>query len=322
MKKLTYILIISCYCFIEVKAQINLVPNPSFESYTICPNSQGQAKYAIGWENSGPSSDYFNSCAATFTDFGVPINWGGYQPAASGNAYCGIGTYVTNTFVINGREYIGAKLLSSLNVGTKYFVALKVNLCLSNSLQVNCATKNIGVMFTKQQVNFPVIITTNYNPQISYNSFITDTVSWTQIFGSFIADSAYQNLVIGNFKDDNNTDTLIMNNWNTCSAYYYIDDVCVSTDSIFTKNYFVTGFDKTIKSKRDLNIYPNPSVDLVNIDSDEDIEQIKIYNLIGKLVLLKENTNKIFIDNLNNGIYIIEVLSKNKVKYKQKIIKL
>lgn len=63
------------------------------------------------------------------------------------------------------------------------------------------------------------------------DSILTDTVNWIKLSTSFIADSAYQYLIIGNFYDDNNTDTLSVNNIGNV-GYYYIDDVCLTTDSI------------------------------------------------------------------------------------------
>lgn len=52
----------------------NLVPNPSFETYTLCPNNFGQIANAIGWDyiQAAQSSDYYNSCA-TGTNVSVPI---------------------------------------------------------------------------------------------------------------------------------------------------------------------------------------------------------------------------------------------------------
>jgi OOP family OmpA-OmpF porin len=68
-------------------AQINLVPNPSFEIYNTCPNSGGQITYATGWFTATLGSpDYFNSCSA---GYGVPSNGFGYSNAQDGNAYAG-----------------------------------------------------------------------------------------------------------------------------------------------------------------------------------------------------------------------------------------
>ena len=66
------------------------MPNPSFETYSTCPNGQCQVNYATGWDSYGYTPDYFNACSANFS---VPNNPWGYQPASTGHAYVGIGSY-------------------------------------------------------------------------------------------------------------------------------------------------------------------------------------------------------------------------------------
>src|ERR1051325_2803024 len=97
---------------ISVTAQ-NLVPNPSFENYSSCPTAGGQVYKAIGWSNCGQTPDYCNACA-TAANFSVPYNGFGYQPAATGNAYCDLWTYASNQLY---REFIGTFLIQPLVIG-------------------------------------------------------------------------------------------------------------------------------------------------------------------------------------------------------------
>jgi hypothetical protein len=73
-------------------------------------------------------------------------------------------------------------------------------------------------------------------------NIITDSLGWTRISGTFIADSAYSIIAIGNFFADSVTDTLKFFTDFLDQSYYFLDDVCVSTDSIFTYTYSYTGF--------------------------------------------------------------------------------
>jgi hypothetical protein len=71
------------------------------------------------------------------------------------------------------------------------------------------------------------------------------------------------------------------------------------------------------------SIYPNPSQNVVNIESKNNliIESIKIVDLSGKLIIEKnQNTNQVDIENLSNGMYIVEVASEGTI-YKKKLIK-
>lgn len=137
MKKLLLLLFMVVYSFTYLKAQ-NLVPNPSFEEYSSCPNTECGISLATGWYSAGYTPDYYNSCASWPN--GVPQNSVGYQYPSSGTAYIGIAAW---GFVV--REYITAQLTNPLEIGKKYFVNFKVSRI---DRFVYCATNKIGVLFS------------------------------------------------------------------------------------------------------------------------------------------------------------------------------
>lgn len=67
-------------------------------------------------------------------------------------------------------------------------------------------------------------------------------------------------------------------------------------------------------------IYPNPTIDIVNIETEQIIDKIEIYNVLGEIVLKKENSKGINLSNLSNGLYIFKVHYNNLILSK-KIIK-
>ncbi len=70
-----------------------------------------------------------------------------------------------------------------------------------------------------------------------------------------------------------------------------------------------------------IKIYPNPVIDLLNIDYTDKITNVSIYNNTGSLVLKTQSfNNKVDISNLSKGIYSIKVETANK-NYTQKFIK-
>ena len=294
----------------------NLVPNPSFEDTLSCPTNQGQINYASGWDNYGDSPDYFNPCTFVL-DYSVPSNWGGYQQPANGSAYSAFGAYVSHIYGVNLREFIGGQLISSLSSGTKYYVSFKVSLSISSQIQANCACNNIGAMFSTIPYSWMNPAPISNNPKIYSDSLITDTIGWTRIFGSFNADSAYQYIIIGNFFNDNNTDTLIMDGSNFCYlSYYYLDDVCVSTDSLFTANYTTNMNETNVQSG--FYIYPNPATDYINIQCPDlnNSFQITIYNSLGQELYSKENIKDknfhIDIKSFDASLLFITVRTQNK----------
>lgn len=248
---------------------------------------------------------------------------GGYQQPASGNAYCALGTYFSGSFP-NGREFLGRNLSIQLSVGVRYYVSFKINLSISSSIWVNCATNNIGVGFSTVPYHWSTNpLSVNNNPKVYSSNIITDTLNWVQIFGSFVADSAYQYIVLGNLFDDSNTDTIVIDSGTTtsCNAYYYIDDVCVSTDSSFAANYIYTGVQEE-QLNDNFNIYPNPATDFFSINNAvNEPYSLTIYNSIGQLLLeetnISENSKKINIANFNSNLLFINIESNNKsINYK------
>ncbi|WP_296381487.1 family 16 glycosylhydrolase [Winogradskyella sp.] len=54
-------------------------------------------------------------------------------------------------------------------------------------------------------------------------------------------------------------------------------------------------------------VYPNPTSDIINIISEENIDNLELYNSIGQLVLhKKKNTKQLNIEDLNSGVYILK----------------
>jgi Secretion system C-terminal sorting domain len=66
-----------------------------------------------------------------------------------------------------------------------------------------------------------------------------------------------------------------------------------------------------------ISFYPNPTKDYINISSENAIEQITIFNLLGQEVLTKQVNSREFvlnITNLSNGTYIAKLNSLGKSK--------
>jgi len=58
--------------------------------------------------------------------------------------------------------------------------------------------------------------------------------------------------------------------------------------------------------KNQIIIYPNPTSKYINISSKNNIDNIEIFNLQGKKVLTATNKNKIVIDKLQTGFYLVK----------------
>lgn len=57
-------------------------------------------------------------------------------------------------------------------------------------------------------------------------------------------------------------------------------------------------------------VYPNPVSNALNIDTQEKVEDIILYDVLGKEVLRTTKTNNIDVSNLNKGIYILKLITE------------
>jgi hypothetical protein len=310
MKKLVlYVLIFTCsFC----KAQ-NLVPNPSFEIHSGCPQFLGDLDLATGWTSFRESPDYYNACAPA-TGLGVPQNLFGHQAAFDGDAYIGLACF--HSFGDSLREYAGIQLTQPLTTGTKYYVSFYVSL--ADSLGGDCATNKIGIKFSTQQFSFNDPMPVDNYSHVFSQSIISDMLNWTPVFGSFIADSAYNYAVIGNFFTDAFTDSA---NCFPSYSYYFVDNICVSTDSLNCP--VVTSVHEYNQSNL-CSVYLNSENELNITSINNIVRQVEIYNIAGQAILTDNNivlqNKKISLKNFSKGVYICKIYSNNKLYVKKIII--
>jgi hypothetical protein len=285
----------------------NLVNNWSFEDTVACPNNVDQVYKATGWSSYRKTPDYFNACNNTWVS--VPLNAFGEQAARTGIAYAG---FFLGAF--NYREIIGTQLLQPLSIGTKYYVSFFVSR--AGYSFINTACNKIGIHLSTQSFSFSNPIPINNISQVYTDSVIIDTLNWTQISGSFVADSSYQFLSIGSFFNDTLI-TYIFFGAHQTLCYYYIDDVKLSTDSIFVNE---------VNSPSDwvpFKIFPNPARDWIIVEGGN-IKSIEVFDLCGRIVLPKMTVSsfktQVDISALSHGVYIIKANTSTNNSFINKFI--
>ncbi len=305
MKKISIIIMLLIAFDIKFSEAQNLVPNPSFEDTIHCPTfpTPNIQQAAYWWPYRG-TPDYFNSCANNQPFFGVPGgNIAGYQDAFIGNAYAGLATWI---FGIGppSREYMGAQLIQSLTIGTKYFVSCYISN--ADSAGANSSSNKFGFRFSTVSYSyFGTQAPINNFSHIHSNSVITDKINWTRISGSFIADSAYQYLALGNFYDNSQTLVDTLPPFNATTSYYYIDAVCVTTDSLYDVTWTSVG---EINQNSSEVVFPNPADGEFVIDNNLSAKNFLMYNLLGQKIIagqLMKGQNKVETSSLAAGMYLI-----------------
>ena len=264
----------------------NLVPNPSFEDTLGCPmfypDLEGICEH---WYSYSGTCDYMNNCSSVCGY----NNQYGYQEPHSGAAYAGILAYHKN--IPDAREHLGIELLEPVEVGTTYYVSFYV--CTAwNNLLANISCNKMGALLTTYSYNEPEGLQPLPNvATITEEAIISDTLQWTQIFSSFVADSAYSHLIIGNFFEDALLDTLNLPYQVVPQiSYYYVDDICLSSDSAYASNWTFVG--DIHDDETNVFIYPNPASGVANVAAEAEVQHIRMFNSLGQLVLEKESKGK------------------------------
>lgn len=70
-----------------------------------------------------------------------------------------------------------------------------------------------------------------------------------------------------------------------------------------------------------VSVFPNPVKDILNIVSDSDIKEIRVYNTVGQSQNIKRDNNKINLSNLQAGVYLLNIILTDNTNKSIKIIK-
>lgn len=313
-----------------VFCQENLVPNPGFENYTLCPDNQAQIERACPWMPvSNSTCEYFNSCC-TITDpswknYSTPINYAGYQIPFGGEAYAGFIFLDMSPFGSRYSEYIYTSLTEELKEGCEYsieFFIVAIEKPGNNTLALNsyhvCLSKAPLKLHIGNGVKYVDTV-----PSLEVKTdFITDTMNWRRIKGIYRAKGGEKYLTIGYFGECKSEDTLQVLGDPYCRAYYLIDNINLSYCGPDT---FIPGNDSSIY------LYPNPTTSDIFIEGQQigSIDmQLVIFDLFGRKVIDKhlyeatENKALIDIRYLAAGTYVYQIKTHNAIVTKGKLIKL
>lgn len=150
---------------------------------------------------------------------------------------------------------------------------------------------------------------------------VTGTVNNDQMYKIY---DYFQNGVLNTDFGDNGVFTINFgNNTHTLKSLFTIDSdklLLVGTHGenlvlsrIVFETLDVEDFDKSIISK----VYPNPTQDLLTINSESNIESVSIYTFTGQMLeeYYFENKNiQVSLENLSTGIYFVKVSANSKTQ--------
>ena len=227
---------------LDANGQPNLVPNPSFEEMSGCPESINRLDSLLHWFSpSVTTPELFSTCSPSI-DVQVPLNFIGNQEAKTDSSYIGIANFRQET----GREYVSVKLIDTLIADSTYCVTFYVSPA-DSALHFS---DEVGVHFSfnplSSSTNDAFLLPSHVkNPD---GVFLDDTAAWMEVSGLYTATGNEVYMTIGTFS---NAMDIVMSGNPTKTTYLYIDDVSVvqcNTQRI-----------QESFSQNSVNLFPNPN---------------------------------------------------------------
>ena len=91
-------------------------------------------------------------------------------------------------------------------------------------------------------------------------------------------------------------------------------------DAVFDSNGATLSIDKPELANDQLSIYPNPTSDVLNIASGHNIQNVEMFDVLGKSVKRVSNSKSIDVSDLKTGVYFVKVWTDNGQDAKKVVI--
>ncbi|WP_298767444.1 T9SS type A sorting domain-containing protein [uncultured Polaribacter sp.] len=179
---------------------------------------------------------------------------------------------------------------------------------LSTTITLN-ADKSVTALFSRIQRSLTITakngsVSTNPNPvNGTYDDGTVVTLTATPNAGFALVNWTIDGATLDNSTSGPATSiTVTMNADKTVAAVF---DATASVDDEFLNSF---------------NLYPNPTNNVLNISTDLEIKDCKVYNVIGKKVL-ESKSKEINVTNLPKGMYLIQIITAKGKSVTKKFVK-
>lgn len=170
-----------------------------------------------------------------------------------------------------------------------------------------------------------LLLNANGNPAISSGPNYTFNFNSSNIFTSVA-------IINSNLAYATNDDGIIYkytnNTWTIFNTLPAMSKIAAANDgtlfgisigSVYRFEPLTTGIKENIM-QLNFSVYPNPANSIVTINTQENIKEITMFNILGELVLTETEKNIINVSSINKGIYLLQVKTKDGAIGTKKII--
>jgi len=206
----------------------SLIPNPSFEDRTCCPMENARLDCAVGWiQASAPTTDYVHTCGNYLGNTSIPA----FAPLPFPDGQGAVGFRDGQANVGPGyKEYVGACLTESMEVGTSYslefYVGFRDNVQGNKTLDIAIfgATDCNRLPFGNGSTNVGCPANTNFYDEIDIQS-VSGSNEWVTVKFDFIPTKPYEVIIIGPSCPSNPNYIY--------SPYFYVDGLTLAETAKF-----------------------------------------------------------------------------------------
>jgi Secretion system C-terminal sorting domain len=228
------VLIIISLCIINLlcKAQVNLVPNPSFEDTIGCPWANNQIYFANHWNSLDSTTNFQDNCKADYYN-NCSINQSptsnlffNKSPKTGNGLILSLNYSYDTLYDTDFRNYSRVRLYSNLVAGKNYCGKFYTTLVSISYF----ATNKIGAYLDNGTLDTNTVCSALdfINAQVISNSVISDTTNWVKVENTFPANGTERYITLGCFKNHFNLQATPFNTQSPyVGSFYLIDDVSV-----------------------------------------------------------------------------------------------
>ncbi|MBU2926980.1 T9SS type A sorting domain-containing protein [Winogradskyella psychrotolerans] len=226
-------------------------------------------------------------------------------------------TLITNHAALTSLELSNNTLLELLNCGNNQLTSLNVdnNPALTD---LNMQTNMIASLDVSNNLNLAVLNCTGNNLteiDLSQNTAITTlNCRSNQLTSLNLKNGNNINITYVSTTSNPNLECIEVDD----AAYSAINWTSIDSQTSFSENCSTLSIGDS--DEPSMAIYPNPASNVVTIDYPFSVEKIEFYNLLGQLVLQKQQSKTISISDLSDGIFLVKIYTKSSVVTK-KVIK-
>jgi OmpA-OmpF porin, OOP family len=293
---------------LNTRAQVNLVPNPSFEEYEDCNNTSitTAMEWVVDWFNPNLwSSDYWTS-----VNLGTPCTEGGtgginpylVPESFDSNFIVGSYYYVFEQEESGVREYVEVELTEPLVAGNSYAISYNVSMGATSKYRIN----SMGCYFSETAfTDYLTVGALEADPQVEVDTLFGSPYYWIQIRDTIVANGGEKFMTVGNFKHNDEIELeQISEDSDAIGSYYVLDKFNVS---------LITNVGIKEPSLDDVKIWYNTDEDLLIVkNSSFSNNLLEIFDASGRKILddVANGKKEISTQKFSSGLYLVKVNSK------------